>query len=166
MNTDKLIKAIQILIQEEIKNSLPKLVRESVKSEMKALLKENRELKQRLGNPVKQSSFMDTELVENSQQRQLSKNPILNDILNQTTPLSKSTMNESVLDRTMTFTSNNVSMGGGMAPDLRAQMAAQMGYGTISTGAPKAGLGVQTGNDALDKALNRDYSELVKRFKK
>jgi hypothetical protein len=75
-------------------------------------------------------------------------------------------MNESVLDRTMTFTTQNVPMGGGMAPDLRAQMAAQMGYGDFSMGAQKGGLGVQTGNDALDKALNRDYSELVKRFKK
>lgn len=168
MNTDKLIKAIQILIQEEIKSSLPKLVRESVKSEMKALLKENRELKQRLGNNPKQSSFMDTELFENTTQKkkQYTKNAVLNDILNQTTPLSKTPVNESVLDRTMTFTSNNVSMGGGMVPDLRAQMAAQMGYGDFSTGGQRGGLGVQTGNEALDKALNRDYSELVKRFKK
>jgi hypothetical protein len=28
------------------------------------------------------------------------------------------------------------------------------------------GLGVQTGVSHLDKALNRDYSQLVKRFKK
>ena len=53
-----------------------------------------------------------------------------------------------------------------MKPDLRAQMAAQMGYGDFSMGAQQGGLGVQTGNEALDKALNRDYSELVKRFKK
>jgi hypothetical protein len=33
-------------------------------------------------------------------------------------------------------------------------------------GAQPMGLGVQTGNEALDKALNRDYSELVKRFNK
>jgi hypothetical protein len=31
-------------------------------------------------------------------------------------------------------------------------------------GAQPGGLGVQTGNEALDKALNRNYSELVKRF--
>jgi hypothetical protein len=112
---------------------------------------------------------MDSEhIIENTsqQQRQFTKNPVLNEILNQTTPLSKTPTNESVLDRTMTFTTQNVPMGGGMKPDLRAQMAAQMGYGDFSTGAQQGGLGVQTGNEALDKALNRDYSELVKRFKK
>jgi len=42
-----------------------------------------------------------------------------------------------------------------------------MGYGEFAGGGPqKTGLGVQTGVAELDKALNRDYSELVKRFKK
>ena len=56
-------------------------------------------------------------------------------------------------------------MGGSMNPDLRAQMAAKMGYESFGT-QPRTGLGVQTGNEALDNAFNRDYSELVKRFKK
>jgi len=38
-----------------------------------------------------------------------------------------------------------------------------MGYGDM---APKQGLGVQTGNPALDKALNRDYSGLMKALDK
>jgi hypothetical protein len=46
---------------------------------------------------------------------------------------------------------------------IRQQMAAKMGYGDMATG---GGLGVQTGVSHLDKALNRDYSQLVKRFKK
>jgi hypothetical protein len=44
---------------------------------------------------------------------------------------------------------------------VRSQMASKMGYGDMNTG---GGLGVKTGNEALDKALNRNYSELVKRF--
>jgi hypothetical protein len=170
MDTGKLLKAIQILIKEELKESLPILVKEAVKIETAKLLKENKELKKQLVKTQSQPTFMDMDLNENNNlnvgKKAYTKNPVLNEILNQTTPLSKTPTNESVLDRTMTFTTQNVPMGGGMAPDLRAQMAAQMGYGDFSMGAQKSGLGVQTGNDALDKALNRDYSELVKRFKK
>ena len=48
----------------------------------------------------------------------------------------------------------------------RTAVADKMGYGDFTRGAQSTGLGVQTGNEALDKALNRDYSALVKRFKK
>ena len=170
MDTNKLLKAIQILIKEELKEALPKLVKEAVRVETAKLLKENKELKKQLVKTQSQPTFMDMDLNENNNlnvsKKAYTKNPVLNDILNQTTPLSKTPMNESVLDRTMTFTTQNVPMGGGMKPDLRAQMAAQMGYGDFSMGANANGLGVQTGNEALDKAFNRDYSELVKRFKK
>jgi hypothetical protein len=111
---------------------------------------------------------MDMDLNENnttnvSVHKTYTKNPILNEILNQTKPLSQSTTNESVLDKTINFKQNGAQLG---RDGLRAQMAAQMGYGDFSTGAQQGGLGVVTGNDALDKAFNRDYSELVKRFKK
>ena len=39
MNTDKLLKAIQILIKEELKEALPKLVKEAVRIETAKLLK-------------------------------------------------------------------------------------------------------------------------------
>jgi hypothetical protein len=45
-------------------------------------------------------------------------------------------------------------------------MAEKMGYGDLAKGPQPTGLGVQTGVPELDKALNRDYSELVKRFNK
>ena len=169
MDTDKLIKAIQILVKEEIKSILPTLVKEAVKAETAKLLKENKELKKQLVSQRQPATptFMDMDVNEGVQpKKQFTKNAVINDILNQTKPFSQTGINESVLDRTMTFTTQNVPMGGGMAPDLRAQMAAQMGYGDFSRGPQPNGLGVQTGNDVLDKALNRDYSELVKRFKK
>jgi hypothetical protein len=169
MNTDKLIKAIQILVKEEIKSVLPTLVKEAVKAETAKLLKENKELKKQLVSQRQPATptFMDMDVNEGIKKpKQYTKNSVINDILNQTQPFSQTGMNESVLDRTMTFTTQNVPMGGGMAPDLRAQMAAQMGYGDFGRGPQPSGLGVQTGNESLDKALNRDYSELVKRFKK
>jgi hypothetical protein len=67
------------------------------------------------------------------------------------------------MDKTVNFSNPNIA-GAGMA-GLRAEMAAKMGYGDMGNGgAQPGGLGVQTGNEALDKALNRNYSELVKRF--
>lgn len=169
MDTEKLVKAIQILVKEEIKSVLPTLVKEAVKAETAKLLKENKELKKQLVAQKQPTTptFMDMDVNEGVQpKKQFTKNAVINDILNQTKPFSQTGMTESVLDRTMTFTTQNVPMGGGMAPDLRAQMAARMGYGDFSTGPQAGGLGVQTGNESLDKALNRDYSELVKRFKK
>jgi hypothetical protein len=84
------------------------------------------------------------------------KDAVLNQILNET--------RQSSMDRTVNLTNPNIA-GAGLA-GLRAEMAAKMGYADMGGGAQATGLGVQTGNEALDKALNRDYSELVKRFNK
>ena len=43
MDTDKLLKAIQILIKEELKEQLPALIKESVKAEVKRLLSEGKQ---------------------------------------------------------------------------------------------------------------------------
>ena len=45
MNTDKLLKAIQILVKEEIKQQLPGLIKEVVKAEMKKVLTEQKQPK-------------------------------------------------------------------------------------------------------------------------
>ena len=57
MDTDKLVKAIQIIVKEEIKVILPTLVKEGVKKEMAKLLKENKQLKKAI--TPKQPTFMD-----------------------------------------------------------------------------------------------------------
>jgi hypothetical protein len=50
---------------------------------------------------------------------------------------------------------------------MRAQMAAKMGYGDLQPqNSKKGGLGVTTGLAGLDRILNRDNSELVKKFKR
>lgn len=168
MNTDKLVKAIQILVKEELKTILPKLVKEAVKAETSKLLKENKELKEvLLATKTQQpttSTFMDRDVNEGVRPtKQYTKNPILNDILNETQTFSQTGMNESVLDKTVSFGNQTAQLG---VEGMRQQMAAQMGYDINTGGITKTGLGVQTGNQSLDKALNRDYSELVKRFKK
>lgn len=162
MDTDKLVKAIQIIVAEEIKVVLPKLVKEGVKREMAKLLKENKQLREAIKKPkvTKEPSFMDENVVEQPVQPQkpLSKNPILNEVLAQTQPFNSTQRQSTGEDyRTMNFTSNDTHTLGA------SNIAQKMGYGDM---APKQGLGVQTGNAALDKALNRDYSGLMKAIDK
>ena len=167
MDTDKLVKAIQIIVKEEIKATLPKLVKEGVKREMAKLLKENQQLREAL--TPKQPTFMDEAITEQTvSQKPLSKNPVLNEVLQQTQPFNSQQRSATgvpsyagapteVSSGTMVFNSNDVHTLGA------SNIAQQMGYGDM---APKQGLGVQTGNAALDKALNRDYSGLMKAIDK
>jgi len=165
MNTDKLLKAIQILIKEELKEQLPALIKESVQKEVKRLLSEGKQSapkKQSTGISMAKAILGDEPIVESVQQtipqKQLSKNPMINQILNETRggiPQGDGGF------RTMSFGQGDMGSIVG-----RTAVAEKMGYGDLARGPQPTGLGVNTGNEAIDKALNRDYSELVKRFNK
>jgi hypothetical protein len=59
------------------------------------------------------------------------------------------------------------TLGAGGIDAMRAQMAAKMGYGDMGgSTSNRGGLGVTTGLAGLDRILNRDNSELVKKFKR
>jgi hypothetical protein len=170
MNTEKLLKAIQILIKEEIKEQLPTLIKEGVRAEVKRLLAEQSKPQQ----PKKESTGLSMakailgETPKKSEPKmeevKYVKNDVLNQILNETRQqYAGATPNN--MDRTLNFSNPNIA-GAGL-DGLRAEMAAKMGYSDMGNGgAQPGGLGVQTGHVELDKALNRDYSELVKRFNK
>ena len=83
---------------------------------------------------------------------------MINQILNETAMAPAST---DAGFRTMNFGQGDMGSIVG-----RTAIAEKMGYGDLARGPQPTGLGVQTGVAELDKALNRDYSELVKRFKK
>lgn len=164
MNTDKLLKAIQILIKEELKEQLPQLIKESVRAEMKKLIAEGKQPAKPKSIGLSMASMLDEdEITESVQtkiigQKQFSKNPIINQILNETKggiPQGDGGF------RTMNF--GQADMGSVVG---RTAVADKMGYGDLARGPQPNGLGVHTGNAEIDKALNRDYSELVKRFKK
>ena len=183
MNTDKLIKAIQFIVEGEIKAVLPKLVKAGVKAEMAKLLKENKQLREAL-KPKKQAvptqpTFMDETVNESIQttepQRVLSKNPVLNQILNQTQPLSLSeNTSKSVLDKMPAYagaptevSDSTLEYGTQSTHTLGAQsIADKMGYGDMQPAGKKQGLGVSTGLAGLDRVLNRDNSELIKAMDK
>ena len=148
MDTDKLVKAIQIIVAEEIKVILPKLVKEGVKKEMAKLLKENKKLKEAITPP--QPTFMDSNVVEEpvQPQRTFSKNPAINEVLQQTQPFNAQQRQSTGEDyRTMNFTSNDTHTLGA------SNIAQQIGYGQQPA---------QTGDAGMDKLLNKDYRQLMK----
>ncbi|MEY4334290.1 MAG: hypothetical protein RLZZ196_3033 [Bacteroidota bacterium] len=164
MDTDKLLKAIQILIKEELKQQLPTLIKESVRAEMKKMLAESKQPVAPKNTGLSMAKAIlgdDTEMqteITNKVDKQFSKNPMINQILNETKggiPQGDGGF------RTMNFGQGDMGSIVG-----RTAVAEKMGYGEFAGGGQKTGLGVQTGVPELDKALNRDYSELVKKFKK
>ena len=164
MNTDKLLKAIQILIKEELKEQLPALIKETVRAEVKKLIAEGKQTAkpQPIGLSMAKAILEDDVIIESVkekiEQKKFSKNPMINQILNETRggiPQGDGGF------RTMNFGQGDMgSLVGGTA------IAEKMGYGDLAKGPSPTGLGVNTGVAEIDKALNRDYSELVKRFKK
>jgi len=164
MDTDKLLKAIQILIKEELKEQLPALIKETVRVEVKKLIAEGKQpaKSQPIGLSMAKAILEDDVIIESVkekvEQKKFSKNPMINQILNETRggiPQGDGGF------RTMNFGQGDMgSLVGGTA------LAEKMGYGEMAKGPQPTGLGVNTGVAEIDKALNRDYSELVKRFKK
>ena len=194
MNNKQLIKVIRTLVEVEtakqqerfLSKTFPKILAEEVNKRLK-------EVKGGVAPPSTQvvtegiDPFEQVELALEQERatttptKKLSNNPILNEVLNQTEPFSKAQRSstpgggKSVLDnlpqqqpiqesmdKTVEFTSQGAGAGVG---GLRTQMAHKMGYGEVTTRQNKTGLGVQTGLPGLDKILNRDNSELVKKFK-
>jgi hypothetical protein len=161
---DKLLEAIQILIKEELKEQLPALIKEGVKAEMKKMLSEGKVAPKPQSKGISMAkAILGDEPIQESVQpkqaptKQFSKNPMINQILNETA------MAPSTGDgyRTMSFGQGDMGSIVG-----RTAIAEKMGYGDLAKGPSPTGLGVNTGVAEIDKALNRDYSELVKRFKK
>lgn len=197
MNTDKLVKAIQIIVAEELKVVLPTLVKAVVKKEMEKLLKEE---KQPTKGPVEkgpiefvkptivdtlnqnqESTFMDVPVIESIEKetlKSLSKNPILNQILNQTQPLSLKENNNSVLDKAQRnepayagapteVEEGSISMDSMDTHTMAIpKLADTMEYDIPNQSGKRQGLGVSTGLKSLDRILNRDNSDLIKAWDK
>jgi hypothetical protein len=196
MDSKKLAKLIKVLVEAEVAKkheqfltkTFPKILDEQVKLKLKSHLKE---LKGGVSSPPTQvveevdvfeqaNQVLQQERTQVQEQKKFTKNEVLNNILNQTKPFSSAQRSggqvgaggASVLDnlpkqqlQENTHIPSYMEAGGTDA--LRAQMAHKMGYGDMgSQGGPKQGLGVSTGLAALDRVLNRDNSELVKKFKR
>ncbi len=209
MDSKKLAQLIKLVVEQEIKKQLPQMIKEEVTKllnetttptpKKKDILEDVDpfELANQLLDKERVQPKIQKESVQPKQPiRQFSKNPTINDILNQTKPFSSAQRAEggvgggsSILDNFQsepinegytnshipnymdaepdideTISYNGGAMGG--IQSMRVQMAEKMGYGDMNVGGNKGGLGVSTGLAGLDRILNRDNSELVKRFKK
>ncbi len=206
MDSKKLAQLIKLVVEQEIKKQLPKMIKEEVTKLLNETTTPTPKKKDiledvdpfELANQLLDKERVQPEIQRESVQpkRQFTKNQTLNDILNQTQPFSAAQRTAgpvgggtSVLDNFQSQPINEgyvnshipnymdaepdidetISYGGnalGGVESMRAQMAAKMGYGDIAGAPSKGGLGVSTGLAGLDRILNRDNSELVKRFKK
>lgn len=184
MNSKQLVKVIKTLVEAEVAKkheqfltkTFPKILKElnSTKTQTTEVVEATNEV-----DPFVQAELALQE--ERTQpKKQFTKNEAINEALNNTTPFTSAQRKGGVeqksvldsfqqqpvnenMDKTVTF--NQQGAGAGLQ-GMRANMAAQMGYGDVKTGPSKTGLGVQTGLPGLDRILNRDNSELVKKFKK
>ena len=187
MDTKKLAKIIKIIVERELNKTLPALIEEGVKKEMEKMLTEStpkREVETVEQDPFSLANAMleEDRVIQGEteaprvEQKQYSKNPVINEILNKTKPFTDRgtppqynnpaelmTENFNDMDKTLSFDSN---IGAAGMDGMKAQMKQKMGYGAVNTSTPsKQGLGVSTGLPGLDRILNRDNSELVKKFK-
>jgi hypothetical protein len=196
MNVDKLLKAIQILVQEEVKRQLPTIVKEVVNREMSNSLMEVKKTtvskkSKRTTPSISEAILGDDTTVKSHNKVNLTKNPILNEVLAQTRPFTSQerTGHTSVLDG---LESINESYQSAPAEDTfeewptmnnplssaiptsptqpttfnRAEMAAKIGYGDMASTPSPTGLGVKTGLAGLDRVLNRDNRELIRAMDK
>jgi hypothetical protein len=187
MDSKKLAKIIKLIVEHELKRQLPaitSLIKEEVTRE---LLKTNKISTKKIVEEIdpfalassmleKSRSEEHREVIheeETVHMKRLSKNPMLNDILNHTKPFREGpSLNENINYNdqeewpTMGF-NDNIAPGG--VEGMKAQMSAKLGHGGNNTvppiNAPKGGLGVTTGLPYLDRVLNRDNSTLVAKFK-
>ena len=184
MNSKQLVKVIKTLVEAEVAKkheqfltkTFPKILKElnSTKTQTTEVVEATNEV-----DPFEQAELALQE--ERTQpKKQFTKNEAINEALNNTTPFTpaqrkggveqtsvldkfqQQPVNEN-MDKTVTF--NQQGAGAGLE-GMRANMAAQMGYGDIKKQPSKTGLGVRTGLPGLDRILNRDNSELVKKFKR
>jgi hypothetical protein len=165
MKIDKLVKIIDVLVEERIQKQLPRLVKEEV----------NRLLLE-VDTKSNISEIKSSPKQKNTKRKvkEYTSNPILNDILNDTEPFSnveRRVENEGLFSEGVNKTIKmDSSMGQLDRESLRSVFAAKMGYGDVTpnssnvSSSKKTGLGVSTGIESLDRVLNRDNTELVRKM--
>jgi len=204
MDSKKLAQLIKLVVEQEIKKQLPKMIKEEVSKLLNEAPapKPKKDILEEV-DPFELATLLlekdrtkTTTIKEEVRQvqptKQLSRNSTINEILNQTKPFTSAQRSaggvgggSSILDNYQIEQPINegysnshipnymeaepdidetISYGGGAQggiETMRSQMASNMGNGSR-----KGGLGVTTGLAGLDRILNRDNTELVKRFKK
>jgi hypothetical protein len=151
MDTNKLFKAIQIIVQEEVKKEIS-LIKEEIRKEVLAEVKKSqpalKSITPSLKNLVEESTdpfdLADKILNRDREEKTLSKNPLLNQVLNETMVRPNFSRTDGDYG---TITPEMIGYG-------NPQMGMQQQYSNPS--AP-----ISTGNDILDKAIARSAKVLA-----
>lgn len=150
MDTEKLFKAIQIVVKEEVKKQLS-TIREEVKKEIlkeikqsslqtNSSIKKTKTLKDVVGETNDPFELANKILAADREQPQYSKNPMINNILNET--------------RVRPNFSKDDGEWGTITPDM-------VGYGDVRGGYQSQAQPPMTGNDAIDAAIARSAKVLA-----
>jgi hypothetical protein len=149
MDTNKLFKAIQIIVQEEVKKEIS-LIKEEIRKEVLAEVKQSQPVKQQssLKSLVEESAdpfdLANKILNRDREDKQYSSNPLLNQVLNETAIRPNFSRTDGEYG---TITPEMIGYG-------NPQMGMQPQYTNPS--AP-----ISTGNDILDKAIARSAKVLA-----
>ena len=149
MDTNKLFKAIQIIVQEEVKKEIS-LIKEEIRKEVLAEVKKSQPVKQQssLKSLVEESAdpfdLANKILNRDREDKQYSSNPLLNQVLNETAVRPNFSRTDGEYG---TITPEMIGYG-------NPQMGMQPQYANPS--AP-----ISTGNDILDKAIARSAKVLA-----
>lgn len=158
MDTNKLFKAIQIIVQEEVKKEIS-LIKEEIRKEVLAEVKKSQPVKQQssLKSLVEESAdpfdlankILSRDRESQPEQKTYVKNPMLNQVLNETA---------------MAGIRPNYSMDDGgwgtLTPEMVGYGDPQMGYQPTNQYATTS-VPMSTGNDILDKAIARSAKVLA-----
>jgi hypothetical protein len=156
MNSKLLVKLVRELVKNEVQRALP-IVVESVHNSLLSELKN-----------TNTSRNKPTPSVDTSGTR-FSKNDEINSILQETLRSYSPAQDDS--DDTIVLTTSDFAGIQGTSPDMIRQTFASRFQSAMPdvphpATASRGGLGATTGVPSIDSALNRDYSQLVQRFKR
>lgn len=151
MDTNKLFKAIQIIVQEEVKKQVS-TIKEEVRKEVLAEMKKSQPIKPQqssLKSLVEESTdpfdLANKILTRDREEKQYTKNPMLNQVLNET----------AMAGVRPNFSQDNGEWGT-ITPEMIGYGNPQMGYQP-----PMQQSIPSTGNDLIDKAIARSAKVLA-----
>jgi len=166
MNSKQIVKLVKALVEVEVSKkhehfltkTFPKILEEEVNKRLSNSSSTPETIQEEVDPFSLANAVLDDDR-QSTEKKTYSTNPALNEAIATAKGFDH-------MDKTVSFGTKDVPMGGGVPPNLQHSMAAKMGYGNIGGTSQKQGLGVQTGLPGLDRVLNRDNSALVKAFDK
>jgi hypothetical protein len=142
MDTNKLFKAIQIIVKEEVKKetaAIKEQVRKEILAEMKKTTPQPKQMVQKTQDPFERAlSMLDEE--RHTEEKVYTQNPVLNQILNETSIRANFSRTD--------------GEWGTITPDM-------IGYGNPQMGMQSPMDSVSTGNELIDKAIARSAKVLA-----